>query len=68
MIRLPFRPQLQPSEVAERVEAALSTEALLFMPAVQAIELRLLGRRTSWARRRGQRFKKGGSSHSARLQ
>ena len=63
IIRLPLRRGVKAQDVAETVGNTLRPEALVFMPAVRAIHLRLLGRHSSWQRRGGQRFKRSEVIH-----
>lgn len=55
IIRLPLRKGIKAAEVAATLRAALKPEVLLFMEAVERLELRLLGDETIWSRRRGSR-------------
>jgi hypothetical protein len=63
VIRLPLRRGVRAEDVAATVRQTLRPEALVFMPAVKAIDLRLLGAHTSWMRRGGQRVKRGEVIH-----
>lgn len=63
VIRLPIRDDIGVSLVEQTILETIRPEALVFMPAVTQLELRLRSTEQTWARRDGQRLRAGRVIH-----